>query len=311
MRFVVVMDPPETVILEADTSFALMYEAQQRGHDIDHCLVSDVFLQQGRLGAWVHKATLQQRVEQPMLLSERQSVWLDEVDAVLVRKDPPFNAHYYWMTLLLEHLRGKTLVVNDPQGLRDANEKLFACHFPALMPETLVTSDIPSIRKFVEEVGGHAVIKPLDGAGGSGVMALRMGDSNFNAIVETATQNGQCLSMVQRYLQAVVEGDKRILLLDGEPLGAILRVPQQGDLRSNLHVGGRAEAATLDTHDHHIVSTIKDFLKKHGLYFVGIDVIGGKLTEINVTSPTGIQQMSRMMQENLSHKVIDWIERKV
>lgn len=305
------MDPPETVILQADTSYALMAEAQRRGHQVDHCLIADLFLKQARLGAWVRAASLQNDQTTPMLLGEMRRIWLDEVDVVMVRKDPPFDPHYLWTTLLLEHLRDKTLVVNDPRGLREANEKLFACHFPELMPETLITSHDPSIREFVAEVGGHAVIKPIDGAGGAGVMALRSGDPNFNAIVETATANGTHLAMVQRYLKAIEQGDKRVLLLDGEPLGALLRVPQHGDLRSNLHVGGKAAAAQLDDEDRKIVDAIADSLKGNGLYFVGIDIIGGKLTEINVTSPTGIQQMSRLMGKNLSAQVIDWIEAKL
>lgn len=311
MHLVVIMDPPETVILQADTSYALMAEAQKRGHRIDHCLISDLFLQQTRLGAWVRPATLQHDENLPMLLGEMRSIWLDEVDVVLVRKDPPFDPHYLWTTLLLEHVRDKTLVLNDPRGLREANEKLFACNFPELMPETIITSHSGSIRDFVRDVGGHAVIKPIDGAGGSGVMALRIGDPNFNAIVETATASGTHLAMVQRYLEAITQGDKRVLILDGEPLGALLRVPQRGDLRSNLHVGGKAAATQLDDHDYKIVDAIRGALRQNGLYFVGIDIIGGKLTEINVTSPTGIQQMSRLMDKNLSAPVIDWIEARL
>ncbi|MCB9666583.1 MAG: glutathione synthase [Myxococcales bacterium] len=309
MHLVVIMDSPEMVLVEADTSFALMLEAQRRGHRVDHCLISDVSLEGGRVHAWVHRVTLQEVAASPMVLSERQYVPLDNVDIVLVRKDPPFDPPYLWLTLLLEHLRGKSLVVNDPRGLREANEKLFACYFPNLMPETLVTSNASDIRKFVNDVGGHAVIKPIDGAAGSGVLALGLGDPNFNAIVETATRHGCRVAMVQRYLEAVREGDKRILLLEGEPLGALLRVPQGGDLRSNLHVGGLAAPAELDKHDLEIIEKIGPSLVERGLHFVGIDVIGGKLTEVNVTSPTGIQQMSRLGGINLSAKVVDWLER--
>ena len=228
-----------------------------------------------------------------------------------MRKDPPFDRAYLYATLLLERARGKTLLINDPRGLRDANEKLYACHFPELMTDTLVTNDKARIKKFVDEVGGSAVIKPLSGAGGAGVMGLRAGDTNINAIIEATTQSGRRYAMVQRYIPEVVDGDKRILLLDGEPLGAILRVPQQGELRSNIHVGGRVEKTTLDDADRAIVDGVKQRLRSDGLVFVGLDVIGGKLTEVNVTSPTGIQQMARLDGVDYAERVIEWLENRV
>lgn len=309
MRIVVLMDPVSTVLVDADTSFALMLEAQARGHRVDHALVTDLFLHGWRLGARVRRATMQRDPAAPIVLGDFEDVWIDEVDAVLVRKDPPFDANYLWACHLLEHVRDKTLVVNDPRALRDANEKLYATHFPSVMPATLVSSDKARIRAFTREVGGRAVLKPLSGAGGESVFLMSEGDLNVNAIIETVTQNGSRVAMAQEFLPAVVQGDKRILLLDGEPLGAILRVPQRGDVRSNIHVGGTVERAVLDENDRAICALVGPRCKADGLHFVGLDVIGGKLTEVNVTSPTGIQQMSRLSGENLSARVIEWIEK--
>lgn len=308
MRFVFVMDPPETVVVDQDTTFAFMLEAQNRGHQIDHCLPRDVYLDMGRVFARVRPAYVQESPTPPVMLRDAEDLCLHEVDAVFVRKDPPFDNNYLWLTQMLERVTNDTLVVNRPRGLRDANEKLYACHFPELMPDTLVTSDKARIRSFVERVGGRAVIKPLDGAGGEGVMVLSAGDLNVNAIIEATTRQSTRVAMVQRFLPEVKTGDKRILLLNGEPLGAILRVPKADEARSNIHVGGSVERVALDAQDLAIVAALKPRLAEDGLWFVGLDVIGGLLTEVNVTSPTGIQQMSRLDGVNLSARVIDWVE---
>jgi glutathione synthase len=310
MHVVVVMDPPHTVIVDEDTSFALMLAAQTREHRVDHCLMSELFMRKGAVHARVRPATMRRVASHPIELGAPEEIALADVDVVLVRSDPPFDEMYLWGTQMLERLRGETLVVNDPRGLRDANEKLYACHFPELMTDTLVTNDKARIKKFVDEVGGSAVIKPLSGAGGAGVMGLRAGDTNINAIIEATTQSGRRYAMVQRYIPEVVQGDKRILLLDGEPLGAILRVPQSGDVRSNIHVGGSVVKAEITPAEQHMIDTLAPRLLQDGLYFVGLDVIGGKLTEINVTSPTGIQQMSRLDGVNYSARVIEWIAQR-
>lgn len=310
MRFVFVMDPPSAINYESDTSFALMLEAQQQGHRVDHCQAKDLFLAGGVLHAQVRRAHMQRDPLEPIALAQHEDVNLASVDAVFVRTDPPFDSEYLWATLMLERLRGQTLVVNDPRGLREANEKLYACHFPELMPETLITSHRERIRAFVQQVEGRAVIKPLDGAGGEGVMALVEGDPNFRAIVDNVTENGTRVAMVQRFLPEYKQGDKRILLLDGEPLGAVLRVPRSDDIASNLRMGGTAQASEIDDADRRIIETLAPRLKQDGLYFVGLDVIGGYLTEINVTSPTGIQQISRLNRENVPKRVIDWVVRQ-
>jgi glutathione synthase len=310
MRFVVIMDPVSTVMPEADTTFALMEEAQTRGHRIDHCLNTDLILDGGRLHARAARATLARDPLLPMRLSAAETVCLHDVDAVFVRTDPPFDDNYLWTTQLLEILRPDTLVVNDPRGLQHANEKLYTCYFSELMPETLVTSFKDVIRAFVTRVGGRAVIKPLDGRGGEGVLVLSDGDPNNNAIIEATTKNGSRAAMVQVFMPEVKAGDKRILLLDGEFLGAVLRVPANDEIRSNLRVGGRGVAATLDAQDRAIIERLGPKLREDGLHFVGIDVIGGKLTEVNVTSPTGIQAMTRLDGKNYSAQVIDWVERR-
>lgn len=306
------MDPVSSVLEDEDTSFALMHEAHARGHRVDHCLVRDVELLDGRARAHLRQTTPARGIRNPLALGDLETVDLaDDVDAIFVRKDPPFDDEYLWLTLALERVRDQTLVVNDPRGLRDANEKLYACHFPELMPRTLVSADKKHIRAFIESVGGRGVIKPVDGHGGEGIFALTNDDKNFNACVETVTRTGRRVAMVQAFIPEVTEGDKRILLCEGEVLGAILRVPRGDDLRSNIHVGGSVVATEITAADQRIIDGTRDRLAADGLWFVGLDVIGGKLTEVNVTSPTGIQQMSRLSGQNCEARVIDWLEKKV
>jgi glutathione synthase len=311
MRLLFVMDPPAAVKFDTDTSFALMLEAESQGHRVDHCLPSDLFLVGGVLHAHVRRAHLSRDPIDPIALAQGEDINVEAIDAVLVRTDPPFDTQYLWTTLMLERLRGKTLVVNDPRGLREANEKLYACHFPELMPETLVSAHRERIKSFVKQVGGRAVIKPIDGAGGEGVMALTQGDPNLRAIIDSVTHNGRRVAMVQRFLPEYERGDKRILVLDGEPIGALLRVPKADDIASNLRMGGTAHPSELDADDLRILAQLAPRLRHDGLYFVGLDVIGGFLTEVNVTSPTGIQQISRLNRENVSARVIQWIAAKL
>ncbi len=308
MRIVVVMDPVATVQVDEDTSFALMIEAQARGHRVDHCLASDVRLESRRVFARVRQAHMQRDPARPVLLDAPEDLCLEDADAVLIRKDPPFDDDYLFLTLILEHVRDATLVLNDPRGLREANEKLYACWFPEVTPETLVSAHKPTIRAFVERIGGRAVIKPLEGHGGSGVFALATDDPNLNALIETVTLEGRRSAMVQAYVPEVTLGDKRILLVDGEPIGAILRLPVGGDLRSNIHVGGRVVHAEVDDADRRIIAAVAPRLRRDGLRFVGLDVIGGLLTEVNVTSPTGIQQMVRLGGGDPTGRVLSFIE---
>ena len=305
MRCVIVMDPVSTVLVNEDTTFALMLELEARGHRVDHCLVQDVHMRAGRVHAAVRQARSSRETLPPVQLGSPELVCLEDVDLVFIRKDPPFDEHYLWLTLLLEHLRGTTAVVNDPRGLRDANEKLYALHFPEVMPTTTVDSDKARIKEFVGSVGGRAVIKPVDGHGGEGVFAISLDDKNINGLIELVTRGGTRIAMVQAFIEEVVEGDKRILLVD------ILRVPRGDDMRSNIHVGGSVVQASLSEADKRIVAAVAPKLRADGLVFVGLDVIGGKLTEVNVTSPTGIQQMMRLDGVNYAASVIDAFEARV
>jgi glutathione synthase len=244
-------------------------------------------------------------------LGTERLVELSELDAVFVRKDPPFDAAYLHLTRQLDLVKARTLVINDPRGLRDANEKLFAFHFSELMPRSFVSASPAQILEFVREIGGQAVLKPLDGAGGSGVVALDLADRNTRALIDLLTHEGTELALVQEYLPAVRSGDKRALVLDGEPLGAILRVPRDDDLRANIHVGGIVHPTELTPDEDVLVRQVGRRLREHGLWFVGLDLIGGRLIEVNVTSPTGIQELSRFVGRSVEDDVIQWVERRV
>jgi len=311
MRFVYVMDPMERVLPDKDTTFAFQRAAQARGHEALHCQPHDVYVKNGDVFARTRQVSVSDARPHFSYSAGIEEVRLADVEAVFIRKDPPFDVGYLYMTLLLERARGRTLIVNDPRGLRDANEKLYGQHFARHMPRTLVSADAKQIFAFTKEVGGRSVIKPLYGAGGAGVLMLADGDKNAKSIVELLTHEGQHIVMVQEYLPAVEKGDKRILVLDGEVLGAINRVPQSDDLRSNIHVGGRVEACEVTPAERAIIADIAPRLKQDGLIFVGLDMIGERLTEVNVTSPTGIQELSRHVGNDKADEVIAWVERAV
>jgi glutathione synthase len=309
MRFVYLMDPMDRVLHDKDTTFAFQRAAQAKGHTALHCELKHLYVKDGDLYATV-RSLLVGETPPYFRLGSPETIRVADAEAVFIRKDPPFDDAYLYATLLLERVRGRTVILNDPRGLRDANEKLYPLHFARHMPRTLVTAQAKTVMEFVDEVGGKAVIKPLDGAGGAGVLMLTKGDKNTKSILELLTREEKSLVMVQEYLPAVVQGDKRVLLLDGEVLGAINRVPQADDLRSNIHVGGRVEPCEVTPAERAIVADIAPRLKEDGLVFVGLDMIGGKLTEVNVTSPTGIQELSRHRGEDVAAKVIEWVERK-
>jgi len=310
MRFVYVMDSLDRVSHDKDTTFAFIDAAEARGHENLHCLIHELSVVDGEVFAVVHPIRLTK--EAPFITLVRDEgprrIALSGVDAIFIRKDPPFDQAYLYATLQLETLRGRTRIINDPRGLRDANEKLYAMHFREWMPRTLVTSNRDQIHDFVREVGGRAVLKPLDGAGGVGVVELRSDDKNARALADILTGEGKRLAMAQAFLPEVTVGDKRILLLDGEPLGAILRVPRGDDIRSNIHVGGSVVPTELTAREHELVKSLAPRLRADGLIFVGLDVIGEHLTEVNVTSPTGIQELGRFTGTKPSDKVIAWAE---
>jgi glutathione synthase len=304
------MDSMERVNIEADSTFALALEAQARGHRLYHYLARDLTLADGALTAVARPLKVKREQGRHFELGKPETLDLARMDAVLMRQDPPFDMAYITATHLLEHVKGKTLIVNDPVAVRNAPEKLFATHFPRLMPETLITSDRAAIEAFRAR-HGDIILKPLFGNGGAGVFRLRPEDENLNALLEIFTQLYREPIIVQRYLPAVRAGDKRIILVEGEPVGAVLRVPAKGEARANLHVGGTAKKTNLTPREHDICATIGPKLRELGLVFVGIDVIGDYLTEINVTSPTGIQEIDRLDNVKLESLVWDAIEARL
>jgi len=310
MRFVFVMDPISRVLPDKDTTFAFIRAAQARGHAALHCEPRDVYIEGGEVGARTRELRVSDAAPY-FAWGQEVDVRFADVEAVFIRKDPPFDRAYLYTTLMLERVRGRTVLVNDPRGLRDANEKLYTLHFSEHMPKTLVSADRDRIFAFLRQIGGHGVIKPLDGAGGSGVLRLDTDDSNARSIADVLTHEGARLAMVQEYVPEVRKGDKRVLLLDGEVLGAINRVARADDVRSNIHVGGTVEPAEVTATEKRIIESMKPRLARDGLVFVGLDFIGERLTEVNVTSPTGIQELSRHVGHDVAADVIENVERKV
>ncbi|MDB5371520.1 MAG: glutathione synthase [Belnapia sp.] len=309
LRVAVQMDPIAGINIDADSTFALMLEAQARGHSLWHYHVRDLALTGGRVMAHAEPVTVERKLGAHYAFGPAEELDLATVDVVLMRQDPPFDMAYITATHLLEHIHPKTLVVNDPASVRNAPEKLFVLHFPELMPETLVTADRRQILKFREK-HGDIIVKPLFGNGGAGVFHIKPGDSNLASLIEMFTERSREPLMVQRYVPEVRLGDKRIILVDGVPMGAINRVPAAGEARSNMHVGGRPEQTTLTEREREICARIGPELKARGMIFVGIDVIGDYLTEINVTSPTGLQEIARFDGVHLEQAIWDAIEAK-
>lgn len=309
LRVAVQMDPIHSVNMNADSTFALMLEAQGRGHALWHYHAKDLAFAGGRLTARAQPVTVRREAGNHATLGPDEELDLGAMDVVLMRQDPPFDMAYITATHLLEHIHPKTLVVNDPASVRNAPEKLFVLKFPELMPETLVTADRRRIAAFREQ-HGDIIIKPLFGNGGAGVFHLRPDDPNMAALIEMFTERSREPLMVQRYVPAVREGDKRIILVDGVAMGAINRVPAKGEARSNMHVGGTPTKTTLTDREREICAAIGPELKARGMIFVGIDVIGGYLTEINVTSPTGLQEIARFDGTHLEQAIWDAIEAK-
>ena len=316
LRVAVQMDPIEAIKIDADSTFALMLEAQARGHMMWHYDVRDMSLREGvqrdgalaeRLTATARPVTVQRVSGAHHAFGPAETLDLATMDVVLMRQDPPFDMAYITATHMLEHIHPRTLVVNNPKSVRDAPEKLLVTHFPDLMPPTLVTWDTAAIAAFRAE-HHDIIVKPLFGNGGAGVFRLREDDENLASLLEMHFARSREPLMIQRYEPAVRRGDKRIVLIDGEPAGAINRVPATGEARSNMHVGGRAEASTLTERDREICRRIGPVLRAQGLIFVGIDVIGDWLTEINVTSPTGLQEIGRFDGTNLAGMIWDCIE---
>lgn len=301
------MDPIEPVDIDGDSSFALGLEAQLRGHTLWHYLPTALVLKDGRVYARGRRMELRREKGRHFSMGPMETLDLATMDVVLMRQDPPFDMSYITATHILEHIHPKTLVVNDPAAVRNAPEKLFVTHFPGVLPPTLITSDRDEIIAFREE-HEDIIVKPLFGNGGAGVFHIKPDDENLTSLLEMFTEFYREPVIAQRYLPEVRDGDKRIILVDGEPVGAIDRVPAAGEARANMHVGGKAIKVGLTERDKELCRIIGPSLKEQGLIFVGIDVIGDYLTEINVTSPTGIQEIDRFDDANLSALVWDAIE---
>ncbi len=304
------MDPIESIDIFGDSTFAMMLEAQSRGHQLFVYGPNTLSFSNGVLKARGEDVTLRDEVGNHVSLGDTRIADLDEMDVVLMRQDPPFDMSYITATHLLEHVHPNTLVVNDPAEVRNAPEKLFVTRYPDLMPATAITRDVEALEAFRAE-HGDMILKPLYGNGGAGVFKLAHADENFAALLEMFTQTFREPFIAQQYLPEVKIGDKRIILVDGEVAGAINRVPAVGETRSNIHVGGRPEPTELTEREREICARIGPDLKERGLIIVGIDVIGDWLTEINVTSPTGIREVKRFGGNDIAAMIWDAIEARV
>ncbi len=305
MKLGVIMDPLSEINLKKDSTFAMLLEAERRGWEIQYMEQQDIFFQNGSVSA--HMRKLQQVNNRE--LADVKTQPLSVLNAILMRKDPPVDREYLYTTQLLELAESEgVLVVNSPQSLRDVNEKLFTLWFPQCCPETVVTHDIKIIRDFLEK-HGDIICKPLHGMGGEGIFRVRMGEPNLNVIVETLTQHGSRYMTAQRYIPEITQGDKRILMINGEPIPyALARIPAPGETRGNLAAGGTGIGVPLTDRDRWICEQVSPVLKQKGLFFVGLDIIGDYLTEINVTSPTCIRELDALYGLNISAQLLDVIE---
>jgi len=310
LRIAFWMDPLEGIAIHHDTTFALMLECQRRGHKILCFYQADVYCLDGRASARMRSVSVRRERGRHFDVLSESDLALEEVDVLFLRKDPPVDTAYWHATQLFELAHGgRPFFINAPSGLRDANEKLFALKLADLIPRTLVGSDLEKLRAFVQEVG-HAVLKPVDGFAGRAVLQVKAGDANLNPLLELMTVRGTQALIAQAYIPESRAGDKRIMLLDGEPLGAVLRVPEGGDPRGNLAAGAHPVKASLTAREREICERLAPELAARGLYLVGIDVIGDYLTEVNVTSPTGLVEIDALDGSSLESRVIDFAERR-
>lgn len=305
------MDPMESIDIAGDSSFALALEAQERGHKLFHYEPKNLSLSQLKPVAKLRSLTVQNITGNHFYLGEQRVADLKtDIDVILMRQDPPFDMSYITATHILEHVHPNTLVINNPTNVRNTPEKLFVTYFENVMPPTLITSDEEEIFGFRKEFK-DIIVKPLFGNGGAGVFHIKPDDENLSSLIELHKTFYREPLMIQEYVPAVRQGDKRIILIDGKPVGAVNRVPAKGEARSNMHVGGKPMKCELTGRDREICEIIGPSLKEKGLLFVGIDVIGNYLTEINVTSPTGIQELSRFEDTNIASLIWDAIEKKL
>ena len=310
MKHLFLMDPIEGIRVDLDSTFALMLEAQRRGHELVYATVDELYGEAGCAWANAHTVTVQPTQGAHATLGPAKEVKLSDHDVVWMRKDPPFNMGYIFNTYLLDLAQSGALVVNAPDGLRAFNEKAWTLQFPDLVPPSLITRSQRRLRAMMEEIG-PIVVKPLDGNGGEGVFIVRPDDPNVGVILETSTQHEGRVILAQRYLPEAKEGDKRIILVDGEAVGACLRIPDGVDHRGNIHVGARVAPCTMSERDLEICAAIGPALKEAGQIFVGIDVIGRYLTEVNVTSPTCIHEINQFDGICIEGLILDAVERRL
>jgi glutathione synthase len=312
LKLGMVMDPIGQINIKKDTSFAMLLEAQSRAWELYYMELNDLYLRNGRPYARTRLLSVERNPSAWHKFIAEQDMPLDQLDVILMRKDPPFDQEYIYATYLLERAESLGVyVVNKPQSLRDANEKLFTAWFPQCCAETLVTRESVRIRLFLQEQQ-EIILKPLDGMGGTSIFHLRQGDPNLSVILETMTQYNRRYVMAQQYLPAIKNGDKRILMVNGEAVPyALARIPAQGETRGNLAAGGSAEGRELTERDWWIAGQVGPTLREKGLVFAGLDVIGDTLTEINVTSPTCVQELDKQFGLNISGLLMDHIEKSV
>ena len=311
-RLGIVMDPIENIVPKKDSSLAMLLEAERRNYEIHYMLQSDLKLLAGKAIAQTTILSVEDNLKKWYKFGKQQQVNIDELDVILMRKDPPFDMEYIYTTYILERAEiDGTLIVNKPSSLRDMNEKIYTAWFSDCSPLTLVTRSMNEIRQFVK-THKKIVIKPLDGMGGKSIFVVHHTDKNTNVIIETLTDYGTKFAMAQIYIPEIKEGDKRILLIDGEPIPYCLaRIPSAQDNRGNLVMGARGKGKKLTDQDIQICKKIGPVLKENGIVFCGIDVIGDYLTEINSTSPTGIRELDRNFNLNISGMLFDEIEKKL
>ena len=309
----IVMDPIASINIKKDTSFAMLLEAQRRGYELHYMEMNDLYLENGVSHARTRLLSVEQNYDKWYEFGSEQDIKLADLDVVLMRKDPPFDTEFIYATYILERAEEQgTLIVNKPQSLRDCNEKLFTAWFSELTPETLVTRNKAQLKAFWEK-HGDIIMKPLDGMGGASIFRVKAGDPNLGVIAETLTELGSRYCMAQNYLPAIKDGDKRVLVVDGEPVPYCLaRIPQGGETRGNLAAGGRGEARPLTESDWEIARRVGPTLKAKGLIFVGLDIIGDRLTEINVTSPTCVREIEAAFPDiSITGMLMDAIERRI
>ena len=308
----IISDPISGFNIKKDTGFAMMMEAQQRGYEIYYMEMDDLSLRQGQGFATAAKARVFDDVNHWYELEEKATIALADLDVILMRKDPPFDTEYIYATYILERAeQAGTLVINKPQSLRDANEKLFTAWFSEHTPDTLVTRSQADIRAFLAE-HKDIILKPLDGMGGASIFRVKEDDANIGVICETLTEHGSRFAMAQNYIPEIKQGDKRVLVVDGEVMPYCLaRIPQNGETRGNLAAGGRGEARPISDSDRKIAEAVAPTLKEKGLIFVGLDIIGDRLTEINVTAPTCVKEIEAAYDISITGHLFDAIERKL